>query len=134
MNSQSNAKAPHITQIHMKQVKFEKDLMHTIGYTKIDPEKKQAISKLDREWVGIKTVFYNLSNGKEVKLEAENGFINLGMLQLRTPWEILSDPEVCNNKHGYSQYQHHNYYLDNYHHHQHPNPHIQVSHHIQLIP
>ena len=31
MNSQSNAKAPHITQIHMKQVKFEKDLMHTIG-------------------------------------------------------------------------------------------------------
>ena len=41
--------------------------MHTIGYTKEDPEKKQAIPKLDRKWVGIKAVFYSLSNGREVK-------------------------------------------------------------------
>jgi hypothetical protein len=51
-------------------VKFEKDLMHTIGYTSnsTDPQ-KEAIPKLDRKWVGIKAVFYNLPNGKGVKLE-----------------------------------------------------------------
>jgi len=50
-------------------VKFEKDLMHTIGYTTKDPEKEQAILKLDRKWVGIKAVFYNLSNGRGVILK-----------------------------------------------------------------
>jgi hypothetical protein len=50
-------------------VKFEKDLMHTEGYTKKDPEKRYAItSPLSGRWIGIKAVFYNLPAGN-VRME-----------------------------------------------------------------
>jgi len=50
-------------------VKFEKDLMHTDGYTKKDPEKRYAItSPLSGRWIGIKAVFYNLPAG-DVRME-----------------------------------------------------------------
>jgi hypothetical protein len=50
-------------------VKFEKDLMHTDGYTKKDPEKRYAItSPLSGRWIGIKAVFYNLPAGN-VRME-----------------------------------------------------------------
>jgi len=49
-------------------VKFEKDLEHIIGYTTRDPEKQHAISPLLGRWIGIKAVFYNLSDGS-VRLE-----------------------------------------------------------------
>ena len=44
MDYPNNAKLRLITQIHMKQasVKFEKDLMHTQGYTTNDPQRKNA--------------------------------------------------------------------------------------------
>jgi hypothetical protein len=66
---QCEATTYHSNTYETGRVKFEKDLMHTIGYTTKDPEKEQAIPKLDGKWVGIKAVFYNLSNGKGVKLE-----------------------------------------------------------------
>ena len=68
---QCEATTYHSNTYETGRVKFEKDLMHITGYTSnsTDPQKKQAIPKLDRKWVGIKAVFYNLSNGKGVKLE-----------------------------------------------------------------
>lgn len=66
---QCEATTYHSNTYETGRVKFEKDLMHTIGYTTKDPEKEQAIPKLDGKWAGIKAVFYNLSNGKGVKLE-----------------------------------------------------------------
>jgi len=45
--------------------------------------------------------------------------------QLQTPWEILSDLEVCNRKRCHGQYRHH------YHYRHHPNP--RMCYHIQLI-
>jgi hypothetical protein len=66
---QCEATTYHSNTYETGRVKFEKDLMHTVGYTKEDPEKEQAIPKLDRKWVGIKAVFYNLSNGRGVKIE-----------------------------------------------------------------
>jgi hypothetical protein len=51
-------------------VKFEKDLMHTAGYTanSQDPEIQHATNTLEGRWIGIKAVFYNLPNGS-VKIE-----------------------------------------------------------------
>jgi hypothetical protein len=60
----------HIIQTHIWMgVKFEKDLMHTDGYTKKDPEKRYAItSPLSGRWIGIKAIFYNLPAGN-VRME-----------------------------------------------------------------
>jgi hypothetical protein len=66
---QCEATTYHSNTYETGRVKFEKDLMHTIGYARKDPEKEQAIPKLDGKWVGIKAVFYNLSNDRGVKLE-----------------------------------------------------------------
>jgi hypothetical protein len=68
---QCEATTYHSNTYETGRVKFEKDLMHITGYTSnsTDPQKKQVIPKLDRKWAGIKAVFYNLSNGKGVKLE-----------------------------------------------------------------
>jgi hypothetical protein len=50
-------------------VKFEKDLMHTQGYTTEDKQRPNAIKEpLLGRWIGIKAVFYNLDNNS-VKLE-----------------------------------------------------------------
>lgn len=48
--------------------KFEKELQHTAGYARNNPETQNATSKLDDRWIGIKAVYYNLKNGG-VKLE-----------------------------------------------------------------
>jgi len=51
-------------------VKFEKDLMHTAGYTanSQDPQILNAVNVALGKWVGIKAVYYNFPNGT-VKLE-----------------------------------------------------------------
>jgi hypothetical protein len=51
-------------------VKFEKDLMHTAGYTanSQDPQKLNSVNIALGKWVGIKAVYYNFPNGT-VKLE-----------------------------------------------------------------
>jgi hypothetical protein len=51
-------------------VKFEKDLMHTAGYTanSQDPQISNAVNMAIGKWVGIKAVYYNFPNGT-VKLE-----------------------------------------------------------------
>jgi hypothetical protein len=46
---QCEATTYHSNTYETGRVKFEKDLMHTIGYTTKDPEKEQAIPKLDRK-------------------------------------------------------------------------------------
>lgn len=51
---QCEATTYHANTYETGRVKFEKDLMHTIGYTKEDPEKEQAMPKLDGKWIGIK--------------------------------------------------------------------------------
>jgi hypothetical protein len=48
--------------------KFEKELEHTAGYTKGDPEIPNVCAKLDGRWIGVKAVYYNLKNGS-VRLE-----------------------------------------------------------------
>jgi hypothetical protein len=51
-------------------VKFEKDLMHTAGYTanSQDPQRLNSVNIALGKWVGIKAVYYNFPNGT-VKLE-----------------------------------------------------------------
>ena len=49
-------------------VKFEKELEHTQGYAIQDPEKSNAVYPLHGRWIGIKGVFYNLSD-HSVRLE-----------------------------------------------------------------
>ncbi|MDQ6863080.1 MAG: discoidin domain-containing protein [Thermoproteota archaeon] len=51
-------------------VKFEKDLMHTAGYTanSQDPQRVNSVNIALGKWVGIKAVYYNFPNGT-VKLE-----------------------------------------------------------------
>jgi hypothetical protein len=51
-------------------VKFEKDLMHTAGYTadSQDPQIFNAVNMALGKWVGVKAVYYNFPNGT-VKLE-----------------------------------------------------------------
>ena len=50
--------------------KFEKDLMHTQGYTTNDIQKPNVTKEpLLRSWIGIKAVFYNLPDNNSVKLE-----------------------------------------------------------------
>ena len=67
---QCEATTYHSNTYETGRVKFEKDLMHTQGYTSDsqDPQLKHATNNLEGRWIGIKAVFYNLPNGS-VKLE-----------------------------------------------------------------
>jgi hypothetical protein len=48
--------------------KFEKELEHTAGYTRNDPQIQSVCAKLDGRWIGVKAVYYNLRGGG-VRLE-----------------------------------------------------------------
>ena len=69
LSKQCEATTYHSNTYETGRVKFEKDLMHTQGYTTEDKQKPNAIKEpLLGRWIGIKAVFYNLDNNS-VKLE-----------------------------------------------------------------
>jgi len=60
----------HSNTYETERAKFEKDLMHTQGYTTNDIQKPNVTKEpLLRSWIGIKAVFYNLPDNNSVKLE-----------------------------------------------------------------
>jgi hypothetical protein len=70
LSAQCEATTYHSNTYMTGRVKFEKDLMHTAGYTanSQDPQILNAVNMALGKWVGIKAVYYNLPNGN-VKLE-----------------------------------------------------------------
>jgi hypothetical protein len=69
LSRQCEATTYHSNTYETGKIKFEKDLMHTDGYTTHDPQRKNATKEpLLGRWIGIKAVFYNLDNNS-VKLE-----------------------------------------------------------------
>lgn len=69
LSEQCESTTYHSNTYETGRVKFEKDLMHTQGYTTDDKQKTNAIEKpLLGRWIGIKAVFYNQDNNS-VKLE-----------------------------------------------------------------
>ena len=69
LSKQCEATTYHSNIYETGNVKFEKDLMHTQGYTTNDPQRKNVTKEpLLGRWIGIKAVFYNLDNNS-VKLE-----------------------------------------------------------------
>ncbi|MGN6560809.1 MAG: hypothetical protein ACTHJ2_09830 [Candidatus Nitrosocosmicus sp.] len=70
LSKQCESTTYHSNTYETGRVKFEKDLMHTQGYTTEDKQKPNAIKEpLIGRWIGIKAVFYNLDNNTSVKLE-----------------------------------------------------------------
>jgi hypothetical protein len=69
-SAQCEATTYHSNTYMTGRVKFEKDLMHTAGYTanSQDPQILNAVNMALGKWVGIKAVYYNFPNGT-VKLE-----------------------------------------------------------------
>ena len=68
LSEQCEATSYHSNTYVTGRVKFEKELEHTVGYTTSDPERLHAVDPLKGRWIGIKAVFYNLSN-HSVRLE-----------------------------------------------------------------
>jgi acylphosphatase len=70
LSAQCEATTYHSNTYMTGRVKFEKDLMHTAGYTanSQDPQILNAVNVALGKWVGIKAVYYNFPNGT-VKLE-----------------------------------------------------------------
>jgi hypothetical protein len=70
LSAQCEATTYHSNTYMTGRVKFEKDLMHTAGYTadSQDPQILSAVNMATGKWVGIKAVYYNFPNGT-VKLE-----------------------------------------------------------------
>jgi hypothetical protein len=70
LSAQCEATTYHSNTYMTGRVKFEKDLMHTAGYTanSQDPQILNAVDMALGKWVGIKAVYYNFPNGT-VKLE-----------------------------------------------------------------
>ena len=69
VSKQCEATTYHSNTYETGNVKFEKDLMHTQGYSTNDPHRKNVTKEpLLGRWIGIKAVFYNIDNNS-VKLE-----------------------------------------------------------------
>ena len=69
LSEQCESTTYHSNTYETGRVKFEKDLEHTQGYTTNDSENLNAIKNpIIGKWIGIKAVFYNLSDGS-VRLE-----------------------------------------------------------------
>jgi hypothetical protein len=70
LSKQCEATTYHSNIYETGKVKFEKDLMHTQGYTTNDIQIPNTTKEpLLGRWIGIKAVFYNLSDNNSVKLE-----------------------------------------------------------------
>jgi hypothetical protein len=70
LSAQCEATTYHSNTYMTGRVKFEKDLMHTAGYTadSQDPQILSAVNMALGKWVGVKAVYYNFPNGT-VKLQ-----------------------------------------------------------------
>lgn len=70
LSAQCEATTYHSNTYMTGRAKFEKDLIHTAGYTadSEDPQILSAVNMALGKWVGVKAIYYNFPNGT-VKLE-----------------------------------------------------------------